>query len=133
MRRYYRKATLFPSIYHLNGLGPIRSLRDFDDKIVARYCGFKGADDYYFRAAGARVVDRIAVRTLILLALDDPFIRLTPDTRTKILANPNIHFVETEHGGHCAYLGSAVGDEIHWAESAVVRYLLHSSGASNGS
>ena len=53
MRRYHRKASLFPAIYQKNGLGPIRSLRDFDDKIVARYCGFKDADDYYYRAACA--------------------------------------------------------------------------------
>ena len=133
MRRYHRKVSLFPAIYQKKGLGPIRSLRDFDDKIVARYCGFNDADDYYYRAAGARVVDRIAVPTLILLALDDPFIRLTPETRAMILANPNIQFVETAHGGHCAYLGSDAGDDIHWAESAIVRYLVQHTGALNGS
>ena len=132
MRRYRRKASLFPGVYNKNGHGPIRSLRDFDDKIVARYCGFKNADDYYYRAAAARVVDRIAVPTLILLALDDPFIRLTPETRVRILANPFIHLVETKHGGHCAYLGSDPGDDIHWAESSIVRYLLHPWAASSG-
>jgi hypothetical protein len=38
-----------------------RSIREFDHKIVSRYCGFRDADDYYYRAASARVVDRIAV------------------------------------------------------------------------
>ena len=66
----------------------MRSLREFDNKIVARYCGFRDADDYYYRAASARVVDRIAVPTLILRALDDPFIRLLPETRAALLANP---------------------------------------------
>jgi uncharacterized protein len=127
MRRYRRKASLFPGIYQTRGIGPIRSLREFDQKIVARYCGFRDADDYYYRAAAARVIDRIAVPTLILLALDDPFIRLTSETRGKILANPNIHYVETAHGGHCAYLGTERGDDIHWAESTVVRYLLRPS------
>jgi predicted alpha/beta-fold hydrolase len=132
MRRYRRKASLFPDIYQKSGLGPIRSLRDFDDKIVARYCGFKDASDYYYRAASARVVDRITVPTLVLLALDDPFIRLTPETRAKLLANPNIHLVETAHGGHCAYLCNERGDDIHWAESTIVRYLLQPGGAPNG-
>ena len=85
-------------------MGPIRSLRQFDDKIVARYCGFRDAADYYYRAASARVVDRIAVPALVLRALDDPFIRLTPETRAAIVANPQITLVETPHGGHCAYL-----------------------------
>ena len=68
----------------------MRSIREFDDKIVARYWDFRDADDYYYRAASARVVDRIAVPTLILCAQDDPFIRLLPETRAKLLANPHI-------------------------------------------
>ncbi len=127
MQRYRRKAELFPSIYSKDGFGPIRSLRDFDDKIVARYCGFRDADDYYYRASAARVVDKIAVPSLILRALDDPFIRFTPESRAKILANTNIALVETPHGGHCAYLGVDRGDEIHWAEATVIRYLLEHS------
>jgi uncharacterized protein len=128
VRRYRRKAALFPSIYSKDGFGPIRSLREFDDKIVARYCGFRDADDYYYRASAARVINTVAVPTLILHALDDPFVRLTPETRAKLVANPNIVLVETAHGGHCAFLGADLGDEIHWAEAAVIRYLLeHSS------
>jgi uncharacterized protein len=133
MRRYRRKAALFPDIYQVDGIGPVRSIREFDDKIVARYCGFRDADDYYYRAAAARVVDRIAVPTLILRALDDPFIRFTPESRSKILANPNILLLETEHGGHCAYLCGLPGDDIHWAESAVIRYLLEHAGGDDGS
>ncbi|MFP5236992.1 MAG: YheT family hydrolase [Acidobacteriota bacterium] len=133
MRRYRRKAQLFPHIYQKDGFGPVRSLREFDDKIVARYCGFRDADDYYYRVASARVVDRIAVPTLVLRALDDPFIRLTHETREKILANPQITLLETPHGGHCAYLSNEPGDDIHWAEATVMRYLLHHAGAAHGS
>ena len=123
MRRFRRKAALFPNIYRAAGIGPIRSIREFDDKIVARYCGFRDADDYYFRAASARVVDRIAVPALILCAQDDPFIRLFPETRARLLANPHIVFVETRHGGHCAFLSRDAGADRHWAEMTVVRYL----------
>lgn len=123
MRRIRRKAELFPGVYRLDGLGPVRSIREFDDKIVAPYCGFRDADDYYYRAASARVIERIAVPTLILCAKDDPFIRLLPETREKIEANPYIDFVETQHGGHCAFLSCDGGQEIHWAEATVVRYL----------
>jgi len=132
-RRYRRKAALYPDIYDTRGLGPIRSVRQFDDKIVARYCGFRDADDYYFRAASARVVDRIAVPTLILHALDDPFIRLLPKTRAAILANPNMTLVETRYGGHCAFLCGDRGNEIHWAEATVTRYLLQVAGERSGS
>ena len=123
MRRLRHKAELFPAIYKVRGLGPIRSIREFDQKVVAPYCGFESADDYYYRAASARVVDRIAVPTLILCAADDPFIRLFPETRARILANPHIAFVESRYGGHCAFLGRGSGNDIHWAEATVIRYL----------
>jgi len=134
LARYTRKATLFPGIYEpRKGIGPVRSIREFDDKIVARYWDFRNADDYYHRAASARVVHRIAVPTLVLCAQDDPFIRLLPETRGRLLANPHITFVETRHGGHCAYLSRDPGNETHWAESALMRYLLAVTGPSNGS
>jgi predicted alpha/beta-fold hydrolase len=124
MARFRRKAKLFPGIYQARGIGPVRSLRQFDDKIVARYWGFRDADDYYDRAASARVLDRIRVPTLVLRALDDPFIRLLPETRAKLLANPCVKLVETPCGGHCAFLSRDPGNEIHWAEATVIRYLL---------
>ena len=133
MRRYRAKAAQLPGRYASDGIGPMRSLRDFDDRIVARYCGFRDASDYYYRAASARVIDRIAVPTLILHALDDPFIRLTAATRTKILANPHIAFIETKHGGHCAYLSIERGDDIHWAEATLMRFLLAKTGNASGS
>ncbi len=123
MRRLHRKAALFPTIYQIRGIGPARSIREFDQKVVAPYCGFRDADDYYYRAASARVIDRIAVPALILGAQDDPFIRLTPETRARLLANPHIDFVEARHGGHCAFLSRRTADGVHWAEATVIRYL----------
>ena len=128
MRRYRRKAALYPHIYTPDAIGPIRSLRQFDDQIVAPHCGFRDADDYYYRAASARVADKIAVPTLIIRAMDDPFVRLLPETRATLLANPNIFLVETKHGGHCAYLSRDRGDDTHWAEVSVVRFLQTFSG-----
>jgi len=127
LRRFRRKAVLFPRAYDRNRATGIHSLRQFDDRITALYSGFTGADDYYYRAAAARVLDRIAVPTLILHALDDPFIRLTPETRKQILENPSITLIESLHGGHCAFL--AKPDETnnydgYWAEHTLLRFLL---------
>ena len=132
MRRYRRKVALYPQIYDPN-IGPVRSLREFDDKIVARYCGYRDADDYYDRAAAARVVDRIATPAFILRAMDDPFIRFTPATHAALAANPHVALVETPHGGHCAYLSNSPGDDIHWAELTVTRYLQHIDTVPDGS
>ncbi len=83
-RRLRVKAGLFPQVFDRSRARGVTSLRDFDDKITAYYCGFDGASDYYQRSAAANVVDRIAVPTLILHAANDPFIRILPETRQKI-------------------------------------------------
>jgi predicted alpha/beta-fold hydrolase len=124
-RRILRKAELYPEIYKVDrsNLRSLRSLRDFDDRIMAPHCGFSGADDYYARAASANVLDRIALPTLILHAEDDPFIRVLPATREKLLHNPNISYIETQHGGHCAFLATPNGYDGRWAERQAVRFV----------
>ena len=122
MARYRRKAALFPEIYAADP-GPIRSLRDFDDKIVARYFDYNNAEDYYTRAAAANVVSSIKVSTLYLHSNDDPFIKLLPRTQAALEANPQVQFVLTNHGGHCAFLGNTRGEDVHWAEMTVANWL----------
>jgi predicted alpha/beta-fold hydrolase len=127
LRRFRRKAMLFPRAYDRNRAVGIHSLREFDDRITALYSGFSGADDYYTRAAAARVLDRIAVPSLILHALDDPFVRLSAESRDKIKANPNITLMESKNGGHCAFLAQAdeaLGYDGYWAEHTLLRFLL---------
>ena len=128
--RFRRKVALFPRVFDPNLTVGIRSLRDFDDRITALYSGFTGADDYYLRAAAARVLDRIAVPTLIIHALDDPFVRLIPETRNKIAANPNITLIESPHGGHCAFLAQpnpTTHYDGYWAEHTLLRFLLENA------
>ena len=128
-RRLRRKAKFFPGNFDLSRLRGVTSLRMFDDRITAHYCGFAGADDYYARAAAANVVDRIVVPALIVHAANDPFIRVQPETLRRIRANPNITYIETAEGGHCAFLGQrdstgdGTRDDGRWAERAVVEFV----------
>ena len=124
--RMRAKAKCFEGKYDLSRLRGLKSLRDFDDKVTAYYCGFAGASDYYARAAAANVVDRIAVPAYILYAKNDPFIRILPETRRKIEANTNITFVESQDGGHCSYVGERDGYDGHFAERAVVEFFASS-------
>jgi uncharacterized protein len=121
--RMRAKGKCFPGKYDLSRLRGLKSLRDFDDKVTAYYCGFDGASDYYARAAATNVVDRIAVPAYILYAKNDPFIRILPETRRKIEANSNITFVETDDGGHCSFVAERDGYDGHFAERAVVDFL----------
>lgn len=121
--RMRNKARCFPGQYDLSRLRGLKSLRDFDDKVTAYYSGFAGASDYYSRAAAANVVGEIAVPAYILYARNDPFIRVTEGTRRKVESNRNITFVETEDGGHCAFIGEPNGSDGHFAEQAIVDFF----------
>jgi predicted alpha/beta-fold hydrolase len=132
LKRYRRKVQLFPQAYDATRADGIGSLREFDDRVTALYSGFDSAEDYYYRASAARVVDRIAVPTLILHSLDDPFVTITPETLDKLQANPRITLIQPEFGGHCAFLarrnrqgGDPVAiDDGYWAESMLVQFVL---------
>src|SRR6185437_2339967 len=127
LKRFRRKAALFPRAYDPQVATGIGSLREFDNRITALYSGFQSADDYYYRAAAARVLDRLAIPALLIHACDDPFIRLTPETRAIIAANPHITLLETPHGGHCAFLAPpqpANGSDGYWAEHTALRFAL---------
>jgi predicted alpha/beta-fold hydrolase len=125
LKRFRRKVRLFPKVYDPNRAEGIRSLRDFDDRITALYSGFTSAEDYYHRAAAARVISRIVVPTLIIHAEDDPFVTITPETIADIRANPSITFVQTQHGGHCAFLAARTNEhDGYWAEATLLRFVL---------
>jgi predicted alpha/beta-fold hydrolase len=117
------KAACYPGRFDLARLRRVHTLRDFDDTFTAPHWGFAGADDYYARASASPVLERIAVPTLVLHALDDPFVRITPATRARLLANPKVQLVETERGGHCGFLAAADGYDGRWAEREIVNFF----------
>lgn len=123
LRRNRRKVRLYPSVFTTRYAARVRSIRDFDEHIMTPHCGFSGADDYYARSGSSRVLDHIAVPTLVLHALDDPFIRLTAATHAKLQANPHITLLEPQHGGHCAFLEEPhEGYDGRWAEEQVLHF-----------
>lgn len=121
--RMRRKAAAFPGAFSLEPLGRIWTVRAFDEAYTAPHHGFRDASDYYHRASALRVVDRIAVPTLIVTAEDDPFVPVEPFRDPALTGNPNITLVVTPHGGHCAYVARAASnDDGYWVEGEIVRF-----------
>jgi len=61
----------------------------------------------------------------VIHAVNDPFIRILPETRQALISNPNITYLEAEDGGHCAFVGERDGDlnrDGRWAEREVVEF-----------
>jgi hypothetical protein len=43
-----------------------------------------------------------------------------------LLSNPHVTLIETQHGGHCAFLApaTALGDDGRWAERTLLEFLI---------
>ena len=122
MARYARKQKLFPERYASNGIGPVRSVREFDDEITAPQFGYRDADDYYVAVGSKRVVSQVRVPMLIITSQDDPFVPYSSFLKAKVAENPAIRFVPTLHGGHCGYISRHSGPERFWAEQKIVDF-----------
>jgi predicted alpha/beta-fold hydrolase len=116
------KAALFPKEYPLNGLDGVRTVREFDDVITAKFCGFRDADDYYHRASALRVAGAIRVPTILIAAEDDPIVPIETLRDESLASNPNITTVVPQHGGHCGFISREPGDRRFWVEAWIVEY-----------
>lgn len=122
-RRMRRKARAMPGRFDLRALRGVRTVRAFDEALTAPHHGFRDADDYYYRASSLRVVDRIAVPTLILSADDDPFVPPEQFRSDELDVNPAISITVTRGGGHCGFYAEPTpGFDGYWAEQAAVGF-----------
>ena len=122
MSRYARKQRLFPLLYSTNGLPRIRTVRQFDDFIIAPRFGYRDAQDYYESVGARRVAAQIRVPFLMITAQDDPFVPYASFLAARVSENPAIQFVAPPHGGHCGFISKHSGAERFWAEQRVVEF-----------
>lgn len=118
--RMRHKASLFPGKFPLDGIDKVRTVREFDESITAKFCGFTGADDYYYRASAIRVAAAICVPSVIITAQDDPMVPFETFNNRDLQSNPNIELIAPRHGGHCAFISRDKGEERFWVESRIV-------------
>jgi uncharacterized protein len=116
------KTRLFPGSFPVDGMRNIRSVREFDELITARFCGFVGADDYYRRSSARQLLAHIRKPCMILTSQDDPFVPVSSFSDPAISNNPCVELIVTKHGGHCAFISNERGDGRFWAENRVVEF-----------
>lgn len=100
-----------------------RSFREFDDALTARLHGFRDADDYYTTSSSARFVHAIRVPTLLVQALDDPFVDESAIPFGAIDGNPMLYKAFVPHGGHVGFIGGPPHRPWFWAEREAARFL----------
>ena len=120
------KLTAYPGLFDETRLANVRTLFDFDDAVTAPVHGFRGAHDYYGRSSSLQFLHAVRIPTLLLSAMDDPFIsRVTADTvLTVALSNPLLQAEFFARGGHVGFVdGRRPFRSRYFAEVRVVEFL----------
>ncbi|MEK9500482.1 hydrolase [Gemmatimonadota bacterium DH-20] len=123
LEKVEQKAHLVDDDAMLEGVRAARTIRAFDDALTAPLHGFLDAADYYHRSSSARYLDGIRVPTLLLHAMDDPFLPRSAVPLRAMQNNPSLHPVITEQGGHVGFVSGRLARPRFWAEESAARFL----------
>jgi len=121
-RKIKSKARQYPGMIHAEGFHRIKNFKDFDDRYTAPIHGFKDAEDYWRRCSSGQFIPAIRVPTLIVNALDDPFlaaacypIQAASDSDAVFLEMP-------ASGGHVGFV-QCNRDKRYWSEVRAMEFL----------
>lgn len=115
------KAILFPEQISSTGFEKIKTFWEFDNRYTAPLHGFINADDFYARASSGPYIESIEIPTLIVNALNDPFL---PDAcyPVEITKNHSHVYLETPiRGGHVGF--SLHGTTESWMERRAYEFV----------
>jgi len=113
-------------------LRDVESIREFDGRLVAPLCGFDSAEDYYRRSSALPLIGAIRVPTLLIQAIDDPFIPFAAYENPSIAANPAVSLLATQHGGHAGFWARRGNDsDRFWAEHRAIEFCQQQTSAAN--
>jgi predicted alpha/beta-fold hydrolase len=125
-RKAIAKLAQFPDLVEAERVAAARTLYDFDDVVTAPVHGFDNAADYYARSSALGFLSRIRRPTLLLSAVDDPFLptAVLDEVREVARDNPALRLAFVPHGGHVGFVGGRVPwRPDYWAERRVVAFL----------
>lgn len=106
-------------------LAACRSLWEFDDAFTAPVHGFASAADYYARSSSLPFLDRVRRPSLLLSAVDDPFLPPSVLDRVRSVARNNecLHPEFTPTGGHVGWVGGSPFAPTYHMEPRVISWL----------
>lgn len=110
LRSLRRKALVklehFPNLASVQRLHAAKTMFDFDDCFTAPVHGFLDAEDYYSKSSSIRWIGEISVNTLLLSAVDDPFLptQVLDEVREIAQDNRALELEFTPRGGHVGFV-----------------------------
>jgi len=107
---------------NLKEIGKIKNFYAFDEAYTAPIHGFDSADDYYQKSSARQFLKTIRTPTLIIQALDDPFMtdEILPEEAE---ISSSIEIEVYPYGGHVGFVSGNLLKPRYWLEERVVIYL----------
>lgn len=120
-RKLEKHGDKFPPSF--NNLGSWQCFWTFDENVTAPLNGFPNVHAYYREASSVKYLINIATPTLIIHALDDPF--MTPEVvPTTDELSKDILLELSRKGGHVGFItGHVPGVPVYWLDQRVPEYL----------
>jgi len=113
------KATRFPDQVSADDYSSIRTFRDFDDRYTAPLHGFRDAEHYWATCSSRQFLSAIRVPTLMISALDDPFLPEACYPEDEARRSSNLRLDLPKYGGHVGFCGR----DRYWSELRAVDFL----------
>ena len=118
-----RKAQIMPDKIDASLLDRVKTVRDFDELYTGPLHGFEGAEDYYTKNSSKYFLEGIQIPTLIVNALNDPFLPgeslnhgLASDLKMVFFETPKV-------GGHVGFSAfNRMG--LYWSEERALNFSL---------
>jgi predicted alpha/beta-fold hydrolase len=109
--------------FPLPDLNRLRDFFEYDDAVTAPLHGFAGVDDYYDRSSSRHYLKGIRIPTLVLHALDDPF--MSPDVVPHAdEISDTVRLELSAHGGHVGFVASrGRARPYFWLEERIPAHL----------
>jgi len=125
-RKAYAKLEHFPDLVPREHVDGARTLWDFDHAVTAPVHGFASAADYYSRSSAIHFLGAITTPTLLLSAVDDPFLpaAVLDEVREIARHTPALHLEFIDRGGHVGFVSGRVPwRPFYYAEWRVAEFL----------
>lgn len=122
-RRLRKKFQMQAADLDVSTLARVKTLWEFDEKVTAPLHGFSCAEEYYSRSSSRQFLSKIRVPTLLVQALDDPF--MTEDLIPEPEELPEqVKLEVTPAGGHVGFVaGKFPWRSEYWLEHRVPLFL----------
>jgi hypothetical protein len=100
-----------------------RTIWEFDDRVTAPLHGFPSAAAYYEACSSVRYLAGISTPTLLLHAVDDPFLPAEAVPRQEAGRNRALHLALEARGGHVGFLEGTPWRPSFWGDEEAARFL----------